>query len=330
MGLLYAIAIVLATLVVLWFITATLFASLFPPPSELRNKRILLLIGHPDDEAMFFAPALIALLSPENRNHVQVVCLSTGNAIGEGEIRRGELLNSARRLGMRSKDDVLIIDDARLQDGAQNHWKKEDIADLLSHLFAPQPSSKLDTSTSSFSTVNQPPQIQLNGNPSSSSINTANEQRTPDVILTFDPQGISTHPNHCACYYGATHFLQNLLKHPQPNSKSPTTPPTLYSLTSISRPRKYISVLDAPITLLTNLTSVFASNLQPSTRKPRRNAQDGGADRLIFVSGFRDYAKAFGAMVFAHKTQMLWFRWGWVLVGRYMVVNDLKRERVSG
>ncbi|ERF71735.1 hypothetical protein EPUS_05607 [Endocarpon pusillum Z07020] len=329
MGLLYAIAIVLATFGIFWFMTTTLFASLFPPPFELRNKRILLLIGHPDDEAMFFAPALIALLSPENRNHIQIVCLSTGNAIGEGEIRRGELLNSARRLGMRSKDDVLIIDDARFQDGAQNHWKKEDIADLLSHLFTPQPSSKLDTSTSSFSTLNQPPQTQVNGNPSSGPINPADKQRTPEVILTFDPHGISTHPNHCACYYGAIHFLQNQLKHPKPNSKSPTTPPTLYTLTSISRPRKYISVLDAPITLLTSLTSVFFSNLQQSARKARRNVQDGRADRVIFVSGFRNYVKAFGAMVFAHKTQMLWFRWGWVLVGRYMVVNDLKRERVG-
>lgn len=329
MGLLYAIAIVPATLVVFWFMTTTLFASLFPPPFELRNKRVLLLIGHPDDEAMFFAPALIALLSPENHNHIQIVCLSTGNAIGEGEIRRGELLHSARRLGMRSKDDVLIIDDARFQDGAQNHWKKEDIADFLSHLFTPQPCSKLDTSTSSFSTLNQPPQIQLNGNRPCGPINTANEQRMPEVILTFDPHGISTHPNHCACYYGAIQFLQNHLKYPKPNCKSPTNPPTLYTLTSISRPRKYISVLDAPITLLTNLTSVFFSNLKQSTRKPKRNAQDRRADSVMFVSGFRDYAKAFGAMVFAHKTQMLWFRWGWVLVGRYMVVNDLKRERVG-
>jgi len=25
---------------------------------------------------------------------------------------------------------------------------------------------------------------------------------------------------------------------------------------------------------------------------------------------------------------MRWFRWGWVAIGRYMVVNDLRRERV--
>ena len=57
-----------------WMYISTLGDS-FP---TLRNKRILLLIAHPDDEAMFFAPTLLALTRPECGNHVKILCLSSG------------------------------------------------------------------------------------------------------------------------------------------------------------------------------------------------------------------------------------------------------------
>lgn len=44
----------------------------------LRNKRICLVIAHPDDEAMFFSPTVLALTKPEAGNHVKILCLSTG------------------------------------------------------------------------------------------------------------------------------------------------------------------------------------------------------------------------------------------------------------
>ena len=59
-----------------WMYTSTLSAS-FP---SLQNKRILLLIAHPDDEAMFFAPTLLALTRPGSNNHVKILCLSSGRA----------------------------------------------------------------------------------------------------------------------------------------------------------------------------------------------------------------------------------------------------------
>jgi len=59
-----------------WIYTAQLSRTSFP---QIRNKRICLLIAHPDDEAMFFAPTLLALTAPELGNHVKILCLSTGN-----------------------------------------------------------------------------------------------------------------------------------------------------------------------------------------------------------------------------------------------------------
>ena len=50
-----------------------------PHPSyHLQDKRIGLLIAHPDDEAMFFSPTLLSLTDPSLRNSVQILCLSSG------------------------------------------------------------------------------------------------------------------------------------------------------------------------------------------------------------------------------------------------------------
>lgn len=76
MNYLLGITAVLAVVVPLLYICAVgLVQSSFP---KLRNKRICLLIAHPDDEAMFFAPTVLALTRPETGNHVKILCLSTG------------------------------------------------------------------------------------------------------------------------------------------------------------------------------------------------------------------------------------------------------------
>lgn len=61
--------------VVGWLYTVSVARSRFP---KLRNKRICLFIAHPDDEAMFFAPTVLALTEPSLGNHVKILCLSSG------------------------------------------------------------------------------------------------------------------------------------------------------------------------------------------------------------------------------------------------------------
>lgn len=70
------VAIVISTL---YLYTVSVVSSRFP---TLRNKRICLLIAHPDDEAMFFAPTVLALSRPETGNHVKILCLSSGEWSG--------------------------------------------------------------------------------------------------------------------------------------------------------------------------------------------------------------------------------------------------------
>lgn len=62
-------------LVVVWLYTVATVKGRFP---TLKNRRICLLIAHPDDEAMFFAPALLALTDPALGNHLKILCLSSG------------------------------------------------------------------------------------------------------------------------------------------------------------------------------------------------------------------------------------------------------------
>ena len=76
----------------------------------IRDKRVCLLIAHPDDEAMFFAPTVLALTHPETGNHVTILSLSSGNAEGLGETRRRELVESALLLGLRRPEDVEVMD----------------------------------------------------------------------------------------------------------------------------------------------------------------------------------------------------------------------------
>lgn len=68
--------ILIPTLVAMaWLYTAHVARNSSP---IFRNKRICLLIAHPDDEAMFFSPTLLALTDKNSGNHVKILCLSTG------------------------------------------------------------------------------------------------------------------------------------------------------------------------------------------------------------------------------------------------------------
>lgn len=103
-----------------------------------KTAPVLLVIAHPDDEAMFFGPLLLALQSNEIKVHI--LSLSNGNADGIGHVRETELLASATVFGV-SSDAVHIVKHHSLQDGVQNIWPVEVIAKLIteySRVICPQ------------------------------------------------------------------------------------------------------------------------------------------------------------------------------------------------
>ncbi|KAF7720246.1 Uncharacterized protein PECH_003361 [Penicillium ucsense] len=294
-----SVAIAVAAVFLFWTISSTSspFTSSFP---RLRNKRICLLIAHPDDEAMFFSPTVLALTKPGLGNHLKILCLSTGDADGLGETRRKELEKSALLLGVRDRSDVFVLDDpARFPDSMSTTWAAEHITSLLASAFSPDLAAALNGTTKK------------------------NVQKAPtatiDVLLTFDQHGVSNHPNHRSLYHGAVRFLKTMMT----DKEGFDCPVTLYTLTSTSMLRKYIGVLDAPYSMVTGfLGTVFGKG---DARKARAA---GTPRRLMFVSSVGDWLTAQSAMVRGHQSQMVWFRWGWITIGRYMTVNDLKREKV--
>lgn len=266
-------------ILLLWIYTASLSESL----PTLKGKRILLLIAHPDDEAMFFAPTLLSLTRPELENHIKILCLSSGNADGLGETRKKELVKSAMVLGLRSEDDILVIEDTNFPDSMTTTWPPRLISNLLTSVFAPN-MAKLP--------ANKAPEANV------------------DVLITFDANGVSSHPNHKSLYDGSKSFLKALMH----RHSGWDCPIKLYTLHSTNVVRKYMGIFDAPATLVTCTL--------------RRKETGAYPNPLLFISGMSGFGQARRAMTTAHKSQMVWFRFGWISLSRYMIMNDLKREKV--
>ena len=136
-----------------------------------------------------------------------------------------------------------------------------------------------------------------------------------DVLITFDKYGVSSHPNHISLYHGARAWISDLMR----GKAGWKCPVELYTLSTTSLLRKYLGFLDAPVSML--VAGFRGAGL---SKKQKREQPPS----LIFVSGLREWRRGQDAMINGHKSQMVWFRWGWICIGRYMVVNDLKREHV--
>lgn len=180
-------------------------------------------------------------------------------------------------------------------------WKDAAVAGVLSAAFTPtgsSPASRLRNS----SNPNEPPVA------------------TIDILLTFDSKGISSHPNHTSLYSGARAWLAAMMV----GKSGWACPVELYTLTTTNLLRKYMSFLDAPVTMLIGVLGAAGGKGLEKVA----GGEKAPPSRILFVNDFMQLRKAQRAMTTGHKSQMRWFRWGWIGVGRYMVVNDLKRQKI--
>ncbi|KAF9173665.1 hypothetical protein BGX21_007209 [Mortierella sp. AD011] len=139
-----------------------------------------------------------------------------------------------------------------------------------------------------------------------------------EMIITFDQRGISGHTNHIACYVGLTYFIQTF--------KDRTPVKSCYALKSVSLLRKYMSLMDLPITvvktealmpLMSRAVGIGASGRTTRTNTVRPS-------ELLFVSAPKAIAQAKIGME-KHESQLVWFRKIYVLFSRYMAMNELRR-----
>ncbi|XP_053312966.1 N-acetylglucosaminyl-phosphatidylinositol de-N-acetylase [Spea bombifrons] len=91
-------------------------------------KAPLLLIAHPDDECMFFAPTILGLLREQRT--LYVLCCSTGNYYNQGHIRKNELIQSCSALGI-PPSNVMIIDHRDLPDNPKVQWDNNLLSTLI-------------------------------------------------------------------------------------------------------------------------------------------------------------------------------------------------------
>ncbi|XP_073696078.1 N-acetylglucosaminyl-phosphatidylinositol de-N-acetylase [Garra rufa] len=115
-----------------------------------------------------------------------------------------------------------------------------------------------------------------------------------NVVLTFDGKGVSGHANHIAIYKTLRHLV-SAGRLPEGCQ--------IFSLHSISLLRKYLSVLELPVSWL--LPSDFCC-----------------------IIGWEEYKRAKKAML-CHRSQLLWFRRLYILFSRYMFVNTFQAITVE-
>lgn len=295
----------------LWTFASALFPSSSSSsllPATLQNSTVYLLTAHPDDEAMFFGPTLHRL--KQNNNSIYIICFSTGNNDGIGHIRKYELENSVSYFGTQENHVELlkIVDDPdSFPDSMDIDWNITKVSQTIKQIL------KETTNGGSFN------------------------------ILTFDPLGVSGHRNHKALFHAAYALSRKHTPKPmfipennpeagldleydlgtkenqkrEPSQKKDTENDTeqefeLWILKSVSIFRKYISVLDTFIVwILRKIVAYKPFNSIPTN------------DSAVIVSSLDEYSKTFYAMTKAHISQMKWFRYGWIIFSRYMIVNDI-------
>lgn len=85
---------------------------------------ILLVTAHPDDECMFFTPAIRCAINAGWNVHL--LCFTTGNADGLGVRRTAELKASAKHLGI--SKTTIINDESKFPDSMKVKWDTEWVA----------------------------------------------------------------------------------------------------------------------------------------------------------------------------------------------------------
>ncbi|KAK7202960.1 putative deacetylase LmbE-like domain-containing protein [Myxozyma melibiosi] len=253
--------------IALWVITRKVFkpTNARMLTSHFAHKRIALIIAHPDDEAMFFGPTLNALR--------QLALDTNGGASGLPDINL--------RLICLSTGNADNLGDTRTGELRASAAK-----------FGVPPSNVVI-----FDDPRVQDQMGVTWPAEAIAELAAPYLADVDVVLTFDPTGVSGHGNHVSL----NKYVQEYLVDGEADARR-----EVWTLRTVNVLRKYIAFFDILVTYTYN--QFFTDN----------------ARSLVLVSDVHQYAVTRQAMTDAHKSQMRWFRWGWISLSRYMVVNDLQ------
>jgi N-acetylglucosaminylphosphatidylinositol deacetylase len=275
---------------------------------------LLLVVAHPDDEAMFFSPLLWYCVGKSIP--VAMVSLSTGNFNGLGATRAAEFHLSAAVFGIDPRL-VFVLDRPDLQDGMNNNWPVALVADavlecvdLLEHNFNFHVS----------------------------------------IICSFDEYGVSGHPNHIATFHGTSlaqsrlrgradrnHeplkcYDHNLEKNDSSRVLESPKGVVMWKLKSTSLVRKYIGVVDLFFSLCSRLTQKLTNRNHVRSKRrvdddhdcPQSSQKLSSARTEAFQQmSSLNVVGTFRAMS-CHLSQLVWYRVFFILFSRYTYVNDFQ------
>ncbi|KAH8898915.1 LmbE-like protein [Thozetella sp. PMI_491] len=136
-------------------------------PTELQSaKNLLIVTAHPDDECLFFSPAILGVLDRNRQINGGLIVMSTGNNEGIGETRKKELKGSCESLGI-NPARCIALDHAELQDNPKVWWNTDIIEGIVKDYV---------------------------------------KKWAIDAIITFDEGGVSGHINHRAVSAAVSHY----------------------------------------------------------------------------------------------------------------------------
>ena len=258
----------------------------------------MLVISHPDDEAMFFGPTLESLKKTKNliptTTKVFCICLSNGNASGLGQTRAKELKKST--LEVFKLDGCVIADSEDLQDGMENAWPLEEIANVVHECV---------------------------------------QHYSPDVILTFDERGVSKHPNHVQTHRGVMRFIVEAKLGAIPNAEyTEENVPEVWVLETTPFYRTFMGAMDYWASVITTTTRKKKGSKNTSNERSSNSnssslaagASSTSSSSVMFCS--RNPSLVLEAMR-THATQWVWYRKLYVAFSRYSLLNTLRRMDVG-
>ena len=256
------------------------------PQLDGAGRATLLVTAHPDDECMFFTPAVIYLSKAGAPLHV--LCLSTGNYDGLGAARATELMSSCARLGV-PPERVTVLDDARLQDGPRNAWPSEHVAAVVRHTIEARRIARVVT----FDDWG------VSGHPNHGAVS-AGVRR-----MLADDDGHS-----CGGGSGGPALPVGTVR-----------PVRVYELESKATLRKLASVWDIGPSLLELCARRYARRAWHALRRGRyAPASDGRCCCVALPGPWRCHAA-----MREHQSQYVWYRRLYVLFSSYAIVNTLRR-----
>ncbi|XP_046964291.1 N-acetylglucosaminyl-phosphatidylinositol de-N-acetylase [Vanessa cardui] len=114
-----------------------------------------------------------------------------------------------------------------------------------------------------------------------------------DTLVTFDRGGVSSHPNHSAVFYAVAYMFVE---------KNMPQKCTVYTLDSVNILRKYLGFLDLPLSFVLSSKRYFLRWTE--SRRVTRAMKK-------------------------HKSQMVWFRYLYIMFSRYMIINTLRKINLA-